>query len=252
MSVLLRFDERFWWRALGVSLCLHLLFALFLPIWNPLQSAGLQPVESLTFAHIMRAEIERPHAAALPAAAPITKRIAPRILLDRTRSEMVANKHTRAARPIVERGPRGTQLAAAPRSAQNRSAVPYAQAAATQNPAAAVEHRAVQTPHPDVTVASQSVASTGTADRGGVMPFTAQQDPVLDPAVHAQLSKLVHTHVTLTVTVDEDGHTKAVKFDPPLDADTERQMQSLLASASWDAAVCGGGVSCEGVATIKL
>jgi hypothetical protein len=70
--------------------------------------------------------------------------------------------------------------------------------------------------------------------------------------VRAQLQQRFAVHVTLLVTVDEDGHTERVVFQPPLDTQTEQAIQQMLASANWDAAVCGGGVSCEGTATIKL
>jgi hypothetical protein len=110
---------------------------------------------------------------------------------------------------------------------------------------------AAPSPAPATTVAPRSVAGGGASDRGGVLPLGAMQDPVLDPSVRAQLAKLA-VHVTLIVTVGEDGHTKRVEFQPPLDTQTEQTIESMLASANWDAAVCGGGVSCEGTATIKL
>jgi hypothetical protein len=74
----------------------------------------------------------------------------------------------------------------------------------------------------------------------------------LDPGVRSQLQKIVSGHVTLIVTVGEDGHTKRVVFEPPIDPAAERDIQAILAQANWDAAVCGGGVTCDGVATIKL
>jgi hypothetical protein len=43
-----------------------------------------------------------------------------------------------------------------------------------------------------------------------------------------------------------------VVFQPSLDPQTENRIRSLLADASWDPAVCGGGVACEAQATIKL
>jgi hypothetical protein len=111
---------------------------------------------------------------------------------------------------------------------------------------------AAPTPQPETTQAAREVAGTGTSDRGGVLPFTAAQDPVLDPGVRAQLQQRFAVHVTLLVTVGEDGRTKRVVFQPPIDPQVEQQIEALLADANWDAAVCGGGVSCEGTATIKL
>jgi pyruvate/2-oxoglutarate dehydrogenase complex dihydrolipoamide acyltransferase (E2) component len=121
---------------------------------------------------------------------------------------------------------------------------PSSQAATQQAPAA-------PSPQPATTLAPRAIEGEGGSDRGGVLPLGATQDPVLDPSVRAQLEKL-SVHVTLVVTVGEDGHTKRVQFQPALDTQTEQTIESMLASANWDAAVCGGGVSCEGTATIKL
>jgi hypothetical protein len=74
---------------------------------------------------------------------------------------------------------------------------------------------------------------------------------VLDPDVRKQLDGM-GAHVTLTVTVGEDGRTENVAFDPPIDPQLEARIRSLLADATWDPAVCGGGVACEASATIKL
>ncbi|MBV8068023.1 MAG: hypothetical protein JO113_08590, partial [Candidatus Eremiobacteraeota bacterium] len=100
--------------------------------------------------------------------------------------------------------------------------------------------------------ASRAVSSVGTHHVGGYLPFGAEQpEPVLDAAVLKQLSAL-GAHVTLTVTVGEDGRTENILFDPPIDPQLEGRIRSLLADASWDPAVCGGGVSCEARATIRL
>lgn len=76
--------------------------------------------------------------------------------------------------------------------------------------------------------------------------------PVLDPHVRAQLTARFNVRVTLIVTVGDDGRTKRVEFHPPLDPQTEAQIRRLLADANWDPAVCGGGIACQGIATIKL
>jgi hypothetical protein len=69
--------------------------------------------------------------------------------------------------------------------------------------------------------------------------------------VRKQLDAL-GTHVTVLVMVGEDGRTESVYFDPPIDPQLENRIRTLLADATWDPAVCGGGVACEGRATIKL
>jgi hypothetical protein len=107
-------------------------------------------------------------------------------------------------------------------------------------------------PRATATPANREVASVGTHDAGGYLPFGAEQpDPVLNPSVRHQLDTL-GVHVTLIVTVGEDGKTKNVAFDPAVDAALQNRIESLLADASWDPAVCGGGISCQGQATIKL
>ncbi|MGA8533553.1 MAG: hypothetical protein WB615_05550, partial [Candidatus Tumulicola sp.] len=99
---------------------------------------------------------------------------------------------------------------------------------------------------------ARAVSSTLGRDKGGYLPFGAEQpDPVLDPGILKQLGSL-GVHVTLLVTVGDDGRTKDVIFQPDVDPRLESRIESLLADASWDPAVCGGGISCEGRATIKL
>jgi hypothetical protein len=87
---------------------------------------------------------------------------------------------------------------------------------------------------------------------GGMMPLGANEPvPVLDPSVQKSLAAL-GVHVTLTVTVDVNGRTKDVIFTPPVDPQIEEKIRAMLASASWDPAVCGAGLACEAAATIKL
>ena len=75
--------------------------------------------------------------------------------------------------------------------------------------------------------------------------------PVLDPQVRTKLDTL-GAHVTVVVTVGDDGRTTNVVFQSPVDAALEAKIRALLADADWDPAVCGGGVACEAQATIKL
>jgi hypothetical protein len=99
---------------------------------------------------------------------------------------------------------------------------------------------------------TREVASVGTHSAGGYLPFGAEQpDPVLNPEVRRQLDSL-GVHVTLTVTVGEDGRTKMVAIEPAVDKALQDRIEGLLADATWDPATCGGGVSCEGRATIRL
>ncbi|HET7813871.1 MAG TPA: hypothetical protein VFL13_05820 [Candidatus Baltobacteraceae bacterium] len=253
MGAAVRFDDSILWRALAASLALHLMFALFLPIWTPPQSQGLQPIESVSFAHLMRVQIEHPSRAALPVAVPKHAKVASKVTLARTRAEISAKTHKQRSIRIALTGPSGTKTAAAPKENLKQNNVPLiAQAPASNQPQSVIKSETLRTPDPDASVDTRSVESSGASDRGGVMPLGENNPPTLDPGVRDKLAKLIQTHVTLIVVVGEDGRTKSMKFTPPLDASTEEAMRTLLADAAWDPAVCGGGVSCEGTATIKL
>lgn len=244
--------NRLLWRALAASVGLHLLLALFLPVWTARVSGGLQPIEAISFAHIARVQIQRPKAASLPAAVPHTLHRAATVSLARNRAELTAHTRKPQTRPSADAAPRGEATAAsAPRLVAARSNALYARPAASAA-TSVQEAQAAPSPQPETTQAARPMDGTGTSDRGGVLPLGATQDPVLDPSVRAQLAKRFAVHVTLLVTVGEDGHTKNVVFQPPIDTDTEHAIEAMLADATWDAAVCGGGVSCEGTATIKL
>ncbi len=165
---------------------------------------------------------------------------------------MTANTKKPRAQPTAVNGPSG-KLAAAPKPATAHSQVPlFARPASSVAPQASVQRSSAATPQPQATTDPHPMEGSGTADRGGVLPLGAQQDPVLDPTVRSQLQKRIGVHVTLLVTVGEDGHTKHVAFQPPIDPQIEREVEAILADANWDAAVCGGGVDCEGLATIRL
>lgn len=242
--------NRLLWRALAASLGLHMLLALFLPVWTAQVSGGLQPIEAVSFARLVRVQIARSTAKSLPAAVPRTTRRAPSVSFARTKAELTAPTRKPTARPKAQNGPVGS-LAAAPKLVAEHHSPLYAR------PAASAEISTQQappapSPQPAASQADRAVNGSGSSDRGGVLPLGAVQDPVLDPNVRAQIEQRFAVHVTLIVTVGEDGHTKKVVFAPPLDPQTERAIEAMLAQASWDAAVCGGGVSCEGTATIKL
>lgn len=240
-------------RALVASLALHVLIAVFLPTWMQAQSQGLQAVESISFAHVMHVAIMRPAQHALPNAVPDTRKRSPEISFARSKAELSANRHKRIVRPARQNAPVG-QIAAAPKHVLSRKPAPlYAQAAESATPVSTTQNApAAATPRPESTLDERAAGGVSTSNRGGMLPFGAQQDPVLDPSVMGKLQARITSHVTLLVTVGEDGKTKRVEFQPPLDAQTEHEIEAILAGASWDAAVCGGGVSCEGVATIKL
>lgn len=222
--------NRWLYRALLASLALHLvLLALIPPLANV---EGAQNVELLSFVRIQTVRITTPaprpeHLAAAPVRAAVP---------------ILTTTHARAA----ARQPNSHAIT---RPSQLQAAAPIV--------ASGVQSGGVTT-QPSVTVAPTTAppqnASAETVSRqavGGFEPLGVNDTPVLDPSVRKALVAL-GVHVTLTITVDGSGHTKHVGFSPTLDPSIEQQIQTLLASASWDPAVCGGGMPCEGQATITL
>lgn len=222
-------------RATLASVGIHALAALAIPALAWTASAGA-PVETISFAHVLRIHLTPPRAAqARPRAVAPHRTSHPHITFAST-VHLVATVPRRHASPapIVATDAPGAPAVAAVQQAgetnSNANGVPNA------------------TPSP----LERAVASTGTRHTGGYLPFGAEQpDPVLDPNVLKQLDGL-GVHVTLFVTVGDDGRTQEIVFEPPVDPQIEGRIRSLLADASWDPAVCGGGVSCAGRATIKL
>jgi hypothetical protein len=217
------------------SLALHALAALLIPALAFLPSSA-PPVETVSFVRVTHIVImPKPTSQPQPRPAAPHKKVTV-VVSNAVHIEMakVQSRHTASPPPVVS-----NVLAAAPTVADEQKTG---------------SGTGVGTPAPQVTATpfAREVASVGNHSAGGYMPFTAQQpDPVLDPGVRKQLDGL-GIHVTLVVTVNEDGKTEQVVFQPPIDPRLEKQIESLLADASWDPAVCGGGISCEGQATIKL
>jgi hypothetical protein len=221
-------------RALLASLAVHVLVALFIPAlaWMPSRSS----VETITFERIARIEIQ-PHEQPRPQ---------PRALAPHRSSKPVIA----VARRVELAHTSAHQAASPPPAATNK--ILSAPVVATSQQAG--EGTSLNTASPQASAApvARAVVATVGRDVGGNMPFGAEQpEPILDPGIRKQLDSL-GVHVTLVVTVGEDGHTKNVVFQPPVDPQLETRIQSLLADASWDPAVCGGGISCEGRATIRL
>ena len=222
-------------RALLASLAIHALVALVIPAlaWTLTSSA---PVETITFTRVAHIEIE-PRAPARPQPRAVAQHRSNVVMISKpTRVELAHTSPHRVSSPppaVAYRDSTAPAVGAVPRAGNGTTSgevVPLA----TASPVA------------------RAVSSTVGRDTGGYLPFGAQQpDPVLDPAIRKQLDSL-GVHVTLVITVGEDGHTKNVIFQPDVDPQLKSRIQSLLADANWDPAVCGGGISCEGHATIKL
>lgn len=221
--------------ALLASFGLHGLVALLIPALAFTMTSAA-PIETVTFTRIARIEIARPQPpqAQPRAVAPVRSTV--KVISEATRVELArttphrrsspppATSYRQSMAPVVATVPRAGNGTSDGQAAPQSTAVPQARA----------------------------VSSTVGRDTGGCLPFGAQQpDPVLDPGVRKQLASL-SVHVTLIVTVGEDGRTKTVQFQPTVDPELASRIESLLADANWDPAVCGGGIACEGRAIIKL
>jgi len=217
------------------SVTIHVAVALAIPAlaWT---ASTAPPLETVSFTHILHIQVVPPRAPAPPPRA-----VAPRVNV-KPAINFANHVHASAAVPRRHASP-------TPVVASNAPAAPAA-GAIQRAGTGTTDSNAVPnvTPSPAV----REIASIGRHRVGGYLPFGAEQpDPVLDPGVRRQLDGL-GTHVTVLVMVGEDGRTESVYFDPPIDPQIENRIRTLLADASWDPAVCGGGVACEGRATIKL
>lgn len=222
-------------RATLASIGIHALVALAIPAlaWT---ASSSQSIETISFTHVLHIQIVHPRPPQpRPRAVAPHRSVTPKISYAST-VHLIATTPRRNASPapII-----ATNAPAAPAVAEVQR-----EGTATSNGAAAPN----ATPSP----LARAVASAGTHHDSGYLPFGAEQPvPVLDPNVQRQLNAL-GVHTTLFVTVGDDGRTQNIVFAPPLDPQVESRIRSLLADASWDPAVCGGGVSCVGQATIKL
>ncbi len=224
--------DRLLYRAIVLSLALHLLVALFIPALATFQGNG-PSIETISFVRVIHISVlpQRPVAHERPAAAPV-KAPAPQI----------QPQHRATARP-AERAPAPAPISRAPVSAvEPRKGSAVAQVQSTAPPAAVT-----------ATPQAANVASNETEEHtGGYMPLGAEEPaPVLDPAIRKSLAAL-GIHTTLTIDVDANGKTTNVTFSPPVDTNIENQIRTMLASAHWDPAICGAGVACEAQTTIKL
>lgn len=241
-------------RALAASLVIHVFFAVLLPTWRGTQSVSRQPVESVSFARLTHVQMAVPRKSASTIVTMQHVRPKKKATVSRPPTELRADvPHAPRHRPKVAVA-KPAFVAAMPhakRQPHQDMLVPAHTAIAV--PIAAQPHATnTQAPAAAATIAPTPLPASGLHDSGGLMPLGATQDPVLAPDALAMLQHRFTVHTTLLITVGENGRTKSIRFAPPLDARTERAIQAALAQATWDAAICGGGVSCEGTATIKL
>lgn len=224
-------------RSMVASVALHGMVALWIPalIWLPSDSSA--PVETISFVRVAHIQIA-PQRQPKPAPKPVAPRESVKIAIAAPiRVELARTTSRRKATPL-------------PDTSFKDSSAPAV--ADVPKPGTGNVTAEAAPPQPTAPPVTRAVASVAGRDTGGNMPFGAEQpDPVLDPNVLRQLAGL-GVHVTILVTVGDDGRTKTVAFETPVDGQIESHIQALLADASWDPAVCGGGIACEGRATIKL
>ncbi|HTX59437.1 MAG TPA: hypothetical protein VMH02_07115 [Verrucomicrobiae bacterium] len=224
-------------RATLGSLLLHGLVVLCIPAlaWT---ASTAPAVETVSFTQVTHIQVAPPHMHAQPQPRPQAPHLSlhPKVTLAAEHPELSRSspRHSASPPPAI-----ASAISAAPNLARASSAGDGTARAGQPDP------------QPSATPAERDVASVGKG-AGGYLPFGAEQpDPVLDPAVLRALQAL-GVHLTLIVTVGEDGKTKAIVYDPQPDAALESRIASLLADANWDPAVCGGGVACQSHATIRL
>ena len=202
-----------------------------------LVSQGSQPIETLSFVRVIHLTVTLPTPRSQPKAVAKAP-VAAQVVRVRTAHAPPASRRTQRRRIVRSASP-------LPHAAVVAAVVAYG------NGTAKVKAPSFSDATP-VPAQAPAQAAPQRQQIGGMLPLGMDEpSPVLDPAVLKALVAL-GVHVTLTVTVDENGRTQAVAFAPPLDASIESEIRSVLASASWDPAVCGGGMACEADATIKL
>ncbi len=223
--------------ALLISILLHSCIALVWPNLISRADDPAAPIESISFAHLSQIKFTTPAPKfkSVPRVPAMTQRVAPvraRVrpgARHRSPNAAAAKTVARVNTPVVSEPVQ--QLAAAPS--------PTVQTSAAATPAPSAPPR--------------EVAQSDGSDTGGVMPFGATLDtPVLDPRIKSELQNRFKLGVVVTIVVGDDGKTKSISFHPPQDQAVEAQIRSLLASANWDPAVCGGGIACEKSAELKL
>ncbi|MDQ6929695.1 MAG: hypothetical protein M3126_03380 [Candidatus Eremiobacteraeota bacterium] len=234
-------------NALAASLVLHAFFALFFPLYASHSAQAPDAVTTISFQKIAHVSVR------VPAPHPVVARasvVVPKsVLHPRPKRPHPAKPHASALRRPVRHSilaPAKAPSVAAAAPAKDVAAQPAlgTSASATAPPLAAAQ--------PNVQPQSNAANVRGPAETGGHGPFLASQDPMLEIGARQELQRRFKMNLTLVVVVSEDGKTQAVEFHPPVGPEVEKQIRDILADARWDVAICGGGIACEGKATIKL
>ncbi|MBV9148980.1 MAG: hypothetical protein JO024_03880 [Candidatus Eremiobacteraeota bacterium] len=241
--------------ALYVSLGLHGIAALFFPTFATAPAATVETMTTISYQRVQHVALQsRPTAPHSVAALNAKRVVLPHIVRQRATAPTHKARATKPHRHAVPKptpgaatqtqrfavgGPSASPVPATPAPvALTRTTAPSI-AAPSAAPAPPQEHREIPNAH-------------GSGTRSGIGMFGEIQDPALAKPVMDQLLRRFKLNVTLIVTVGDDGRTKQIEFHPPITPAVENQIRTLLADANWDPALCGGGIACEGKATIKL
>ena len=242
--------------ALAGSLLFHALFLAFLMQYAVVtHENSLDSIETISFEKIQHVTMQRKHVPAASRAAAVVARTPQSTHIKKPSAAHAAkpspppSTKSRFAKSPQPPGSQAQPIALAQQvgSPGPEVAKPAQTAAApVSSPAPAAQDKREQR--------QQVATTTGTTNGGGNGIFLSndEQAPVLDANASSELKRRFRMNLTLIVLVSDDGKTKDIQFQPPASADIEKQIRDLLASAHWDAAQCGGGIACEGKATIKL
>ena len=239
-----------WWRedrrlgtALAASLFLHVLVALLMPSLQASAVAAPGALEMISFVRIPHVSVH---------VSPVAARARPVVIL--------------AHAPVLSTRPQAAKAKSkGPSYSRSKSATSHQKTGASQTQPAAVADM-TGAPVPSVAPAQTATpaiaarktqeqtltASHGNTNSSGSGLLGDAHDPTLDGSVVDDLRRRFKMDVTLVVLVGDDGKMKSIEFHPPLDAESEKAIHDLLADAHFDPAYCGGGIPCEGKATIRL
>ncbi|MDP9018121.1 MAG: hypothetical protein M3N19_07360 [Candidatus Eremiobacteraeota bacterium] len=250
------FMPELWWKqnrrigsAFALSMLLHAMLWLVFAHLTPNLPNAPEAIQTISFQKIQHVSVRQQHAVqALPAAS-----------ASRTAALRPANKPQRQhpQKVAVHPGRRPSRKAPTQTSTSPQVVTAQASGVPSPGPAASPVARATQPaqtakPATQTDQAQHVAAANGSAESGGRAPFLAQEDPHLELSVLQTLKQRYKMHVTLTVAVSEDGRTGTIEFQPSVSDDIRKQITDLLAAARWTAALCGGGIGCEGKAKINL
>ncbi|MBV8688994.1 MAG: hypothetical protein JOZ59_02700 [Candidatus Eremiobacteraeota bacterium] len=241
--------------AFYISLALHAVAALLFPALAPVPAPAPETLTTISYQRVQRVALQsRPTAPHATAALSAKRVVLPKIVRSRAtaparKAPALKPRRHAAAKPtpgaIAQRrtftvgAPSASPVPSTPAPvAVTKTAAPSI-AAPSSAPAPAQQRREIPNAH-------------GSGARSGIGMFGEVQDPALEKPVMDQLMRRFKLNLTLIVTVGDDGRTKQIEFHPPVTPVVENQIRSLLVDANWDPALCGGGIACEGKATIKL